>query len=349
MNEVSTDATLTLQKGISNDMDNSTNEALNSDKGIIQVTENIKEQQHPILSKLNQIEQVQPLLKENTRSLFNFEGLFDIGASGIKVLSGVDNSNTPKSSSVSFKSSSENSSMINLRSTSLAEILLLLQKHISKNMSKINEEQKRLLNRIKYVDNLGLKSSQIVSITLNQSKLVSERLNEAKQVKEHAKKTRQYATSIFESLQKLEQFLDPEDRVKHPEFTKKWPALNSLYERASNQHIQPALLTRTNSSFNQKSTIATTKTTTTSTSTTNTISFEESTTLSTLPTTSSTSISTSSSALLSASESLSASVHSDPLNNNNHQPDIQSNQTESSFSSSIVMDKLRSLVGTKKD
>ncbi|CAO3649361.1 unnamed protein product [Cunninghamella echinulata] len=348
MNEVSTNVTSTLQKEISNNMDNSTNESPNTDKGIIQVTENIKEQ-HPILSKLNQIEQVQPLLKESTRSLFNFEGLFDIGTSGIKVLSGIDNSNTPKSSSVSFKSNSENSSMINLRTTSLAEILLLLQKHVSKNMSKINEDQKRLLNRIKYVDNLGLKSSQMVTVTLNQSKLVSERLNEAKQVKEYAKKTRQYATSIFESLQKLEQFLDPEDRVGHPEFIKKWPALNSLYEHASNQHIQPVLLTRTNSSFNQKSTIATTKTTTTSTSTTttNTISFDESTTLSTLPTTSSTSTSTSSSALLSASESFSASAHSDLLYNH-HQPTIQPSQTEPS-SSSIVMDKLRSLVGAKKD
>ncbi|CAO3607756.1 unnamed protein product [Cunninghamella blakesleeana] len=348
MNENSTDITPTSLKETPNNMGTREfNEPLiDNDKGIIQVSEYTKEQ-HPILAKLSQIEQVQPLLKDNHRSLFNFEGLLDIGTSGIKALSGTDSS-TPQSSSISFKSNSENSSMINVQSSSLADILIILQRYTSKQMSKVNEDQKRLLNRIKYIDGLSLKSSQIITTTLNQSKLVCERLNEAKQVKEHAKKTRQYATSIFESLQKLEQTLDPEDRVGHPEFVKKWPALNSLYERVSNQQYpQPIILTRTNSGLNQKSTIATTKTTMNTV-----VSFDDPTTIAT---TTMTNTITSSSSSLSSTSSLplsssSNSLHSNAINNNIQQQQQSKSAVESlSSSSSIVMDRLRSLVGAKKN
>lgn len=165
-------------------------------------------------------------------------------------------------------------------------------------------------------------------------------------MKEHAKKTRQYVTSIFESLQKLEQILDPEDRVGHPEFVKKWPALNSLYGRVSNQQYpQPIILTRTNSGLNQKSTIATTKTTMNTV-----VSFDEP-TITTTTTTTTMNISSSKSSTTSLSLSSSSnSLHSNATNNNIQLQQQSKTTVESlSSSSSIVMDRLRSIVGAKKD
>jgi hypothetical protein len=105
-------------------------------------------------------------------------------------------------------------------------------------------------------------------MALYQSKGASDRLNEgntiakknnqrviytdqstllAKHIKVLAKETRHYATSIFESMHRIQHLLDPEDCIGHPEFEKRWPVLNSLHQRASIER-PPAFLPSSSSS-----------------------------------------------------------------------------------------------------
>jgi tRNA C32,U32 (ribose-2'-O)-methylase TrmJ len=118
------------------------------------------------------------------------------------------------------------------------------------------------------VDELSLKTSQAMSVALYQSKGASDRLNEgnkktqkkrqraiytdsstllAKHIKVLAKETRHYATSIFESMHRIQHLLDPEDCIGHPDFEKRWPVLNSLHQRASTER-PPAFLPSSSSS-----------------------------------------------------------------------------------------------------
>ncbi|ORX50213.1 hypothetical protein DM01DRAFT_61337 [Hesseltinella vesiculosa] len=112
------------------------------------------------------------------------------------------------------------------------DILLSIQQHMYFHMHKINDWQRRLAQRIKYVDHLSLNTTQTIAVALNQAKLASEQLEQAKAIKEQAKQSRQYTTSIFETMRQLEEHLDAEDRADHPHFQKRWPALHQLHQRA---------------------------------------------------------------------------------------------------------------------
>ncbi|KAI8089634.1 uncharacterized protein BX664DRAFT_138541 [Halteromyces radiatus] len=164
----------------------------------------------------------------------------------MKVLSGKE---SISSRSPSIKTDNTDTT-INTHGNPLMDILLTLQLHINKNMSIINQNQKRLLQRIKHVDDLSLKTTQTIGVALNQSRIVSDRLNEAKYIKSQAKETRQYATNIFESLCRIQKLLEPEDCVGHTEFGQRWPILHSLHQRASNNGNSRSIL-HSSSSNNQ--------------------------------------------------------------------------------------------------
>ncbi|KAG0165803.1 hypothetical protein DFQ28_000741 [Apophysomyces sp. BC1034] len=98
-------------------------------------------------------------------------------------------------------------------------------------MSEISREQKVLLQRIKYVDDLSLRMTQALTTALNQARTASERLNEATSLKVQAQQTQTYAAGIFDTLRQIERHLDPEDRIGHTAFAQKWPELDQLHQR----------------------------------------------------------------------------------------------------------------------
>ncbi|KAI8343672.1 hypothetical protein BC941DRAFT_411980, partial [Chlamydoabsidia padenii] len=178
-------------------------------------------------------------MTNNTRSPFGLENLIDMGSAGMKGLLGKE----------SIRSSSSSSdTLISARMDPLVDILLTLQGHINKHMAQINLNQRRLLQQIKHVDEIGLKTNQVMTMALHQSKMASERLNEAKHIKRLAKETRSSATFIFESLQRIQHLFDPEDRVGHPDFEKRWPVLHSLHQRAITHTGRPPTLLNSSSS-----------------------------------------------------------------------------------------------------
>ncbi|KAI8072011.1 hypothetical protein BDF21DRAFT_82693 [Thamnidium elegans] len=103
-------------------------------------------------------------------------------------------------------------------------------------MIRLNNEQRILLRRIVYVDELSSTSAQIVSTAFNQAKIASERFSEVTLLKEQATKTQAFAINIFKSLTALEKYLDPEDRI---EASDKWPELKELRNRASKSTPTP--------------------------------------------------------------------------------------------------------------
>lgn len=60
------------------------------------------------------------------------------------------------------------------------DIFFGLQSHIKEHMSHINMEQKILLKRIAYVDDLSTTSSQTMVVALQQAKLAADRVSEGK-------------------------------------------------------------------------------------------------------------------------------------------------------------------------
>jgi hypothetical protein len=63
-----------------------------------------------------------------------------------------------------------------------------LQSHVKEHMSHINMEQKILLKRIAYVDELSTSSSQTMTVALQQAKLAADRVSEGKKKKKKKKK-----------------------------------------------------------------------------------------------------------------------------------------------------------------
>ncbi|ORZ16401.1 hypothetical protein BCR42DRAFT_35206 [Absidia repens] len=219
------------------------------------------------------------------------------------------------------------------RTDPLMDILLTLQSHINSNMARINMNQKRLLQRSKHVDDLSLKATQAISAALNQSKIASDRLNEAKLIKNQAKQTRHLTTAIFESLSRIQHLLDPEDRVGHAEFERRWPVLHTLHQRASNKSGRPPAFLPSSSSpsstnINNDSTEQQQQQQKTSTATA-TINLDTVTPLSSseIPTASTSSIPP-------ASSSTSTGIKGQ-----------QEAQAQNENSSKLVMDRLRSLIG----
>ncbi|KAG2237517.1 hypothetical protein INT48_005553 [Thamnidium elegans] len=186
---------------------------ISEEEGIIQVVigpEDKEEEEE--LKLLRSIKRFEPFIKEQDKG-FQLEHL--LGLKQSKLL-------TVKENNVSIPPS--------------VELFFDLQAHIRENMIRLNNEQRILLRRIVYVDELSSTSAQIVSTAFNQAKIASERFSEVTLLKEQATKTQAFAINIFKSLTALEKYLDPEDRI---EASDKWPELKELRNRASKSTPTP--------------------------------------------------------------------------------------------------------------
>ncbi|KAI9271162.1 hypothetical protein EDC94DRAFT_555542 [Helicostylum pulchrum] len=180
---------------------------ISEEEGIIQVVIGPEdEEEEEELKLLRSIKRFEPFLKEQDKG-FHLEHL--LGLKQSKLL-------TVKENNVSIPPS--------------VELFFDLQAHIRENMIRLNNEQRILLRRIIYVDELSSTSAQIVSAAFNQAKIVSERLSEATLLKVQATKTQAHAINLFKSLTALEKYLDPEDRM---DACDQWPELKELRHRAS--------------------------------------------------------------------------------------------------------------------
>ncbi|KAL0092190.1 hypothetical protein J3Q64DRAFT_1717810 [Phycomyces blakesleeanus] len=180
------------------------------DDGVVEVVKDSRDfnKEDELIKQLRKIQQFEPFIKEPDRS-FSLEGLLGIATEPKETQSIIDP----------------------LDHESIADILIRLQKHIDKWMMKISNDQRSLLQRIKYVDDLSAKNTQILVAAYGQAKLASERLNDAKNLKAQAEHAQKQTSNIFQALLSIENHLSPEDRFGHPEFTKRWPELDLLHQR----------------------------------------------------------------------------------------------------------------------
>ncbi|KAG2202368.1 hypothetical protein INT47_008839 [Mucor saturninus] len=178
-------------------------------EGIIQVVKGPgEEEEDPELTLLRSIKRFEPFVKEQDKS-FSLEHLL-----GLK-------SNTKSTAK-------DNDTSLN----PAFEIYFELQAHLKEQMTRVNNEQRILLRRIAYVDELSTQSAQVITSAFNQAQSASNRISEATLIKEQAEKTQAYAINIFKSLTALEKYLDPEDIIGNDENTR-WPELSELRHRAS--------------------------------------------------------------------------------------------------------------------
>ncbi|KAI7908079.1 uncharacterized protein BX663DRAFT_19712 [Cokeromyces recurvatus] len=120
----------------------------------------------------------------------------------------------------------------------LSDVFLNLQTHIKEQMLHLNMEQKVLLKRIAYVDELSLTNFQKMVASLQQARLVADKIPEALIIKKQAEKAKSQAIKIFKSLSVIEEYIEPEDRILLKNKTK-WPELSELREQAIKQTQQP--------------------------------------------------------------------------------------------------------------
>ncbi|KAI9336659.1 hypothetical protein BD770DRAFT_243136 [Pilaira anomala] len=129
---------------------------ISEEEGIIQVVIGPEEEEEEEeLRLLRSIKRFEPFIKEQDNKGFHLEHLLGIKQS--KLLNVKEND-------VSLPSS--------------VELFFDLQTHIRENMIRLNNEQRILLRRIAYVDELSTSSFQIVSNAFNQAKTASDRLSE---------------------------------------------------------------------------------------------------------------------------------------------------------------------------
>ncbi|KAG1121725.1 hypothetical protein G6F42_012151 [Rhizopus arrhizus] len=211
-----------------------TNDESDVDQGIIQVVsgpEDTEEEQELVL--LRKIQKFEPFIQEQDKG-FSIEHLL-----GLK--------------SKESKSKNHNKEV----QDPLLDIFFGLQAHIKEQMSHINLEQRILLKRITYVDELSTASAQTMAAAFNQAKLAADKVSEAVMIKEQAEKAQNYTIDIFKALSKLEQYLDPEDRILATnDINSKWPVLNQLRIKASKSTDVP-LLERYISSTSDMTTVGT--------------------------------------------------------------------------------------------
>ncbi|CEP15082.1 hypothetical protein [Parasitella parasitica] len=124
----------------------------------------------------------------------------------------------------------------------LLDIFFGLQTHIQEQMLHINLEQRILLKRIAYVDELSTTASQTMSAAFSQAKLAADRVSEVVAIKEQAEKAHSHIIDIFRALTKLEQYLDPQDRILAAEpVDSQWPVLQQLRLKSSKSAETPLL------------------------------------------------------------------------------------------------------------
>ncbi|KAI8637764.1 hypothetical protein BD408DRAFT_424033 [Parasitella parasitica] len=137
------------------------------------------------------------------------------------------------------------------------DIFFGLQTHIREQMSHIHLEQRILLKRIAYVDELSTTASQTMAAAFSQAKLAADRVSQVIVIKGQAEKAHGHAVDIFKALTKLEQYLDPQDRILATEDVgSKWPVLHQLRVNSFKSADTP-LLERYISSSSDMTTVGT--------------------------------------------------------------------------------------------
>ncbi|CAO3639086.1 unnamed protein product [Mucor hiemalis] len=184
----------------------------NSNEGIIRVVDGPQcEEEDEELRLLRSIKKFDPFIKEQEKG-FSLDNLLGL-----------------KQNTSTISSSLNNEQQLNVA----VDMLFELQSHIKDQMKHVNNEQRILLRRITYVDELSNYSAKTISSAFNQAKIVSEKVSEVTILKEQASKSQEYAISIFKSLSALEKYLDPEDKIQITEDSSvKWPELSQLRSRA---------------------------------------------------------------------------------------------------------------------
>ncbi|KAF1799001.1 hypothetical protein V8B55DRAFT_1520461 [Mucor lusitanicus] len=208
-----------------------------AEEGIIQVVRGPDDaEEDEELALLRKIQRFEPFIKEQDKG-FSIEHLL-----GLK----------PKDA----KSKDPNKE-VQAISDPFLDIFFGLQAHIKEQMSHINLEQRILLKRIAYVDELSTASAQTMTAAFNQAKLAADKVSEAAIIKEQADRAQHHTIDIFKALSKLEQYLDPEDRVLVTnDIDSKWPVLNQLRIKAAKATDVP-LLERYISSASDMTTVGT--------------------------------------------------------------------------------------------
>ncbi|KAI8986567.1 hypothetical protein BDB01DRAFT_614966 [Pilobolus umbonatus] len=107
-----------------------------------------------------------------------------------------------------------------------------MQSYIGEHMQLINAEQKIILRRIKYVDNITYTASQTIISAFNLAKTTSDKVAEASVIREQTKQIKERTISILKSLSSIEEYLDPDDR-NQLKTDDRWAVLNEL--RSKNQ------------------------------------------------------------------------------------------------------------------
>ncbi|CAO3627990.1 unnamed protein product [Mucor fragilis] len=208
-----------------------------AEEGIIQVVrgpDDAEEDQELVL--LRKIHKFQPFIKEQDKG-FSIEHLLGLKAKDSK--------------------SKEPNKEVQAISDPFLDIFFGLEAHIKEQMSHINLEQRILLKRIAYVDELSTASAQTMTAAFNQAKLAADKVSEAALIKAQAERAQHHAIDIFKALSKLEQYLDPEDRILATnDINTKWPILNQLRINASKSTDVP-LLERFISSASDMTTVGT--------------------------------------------------------------------------------------------
>ncbi|KAI8137479.1 hypothetical protein BJV82DRAFT_635036, partial [Fennellomyces sp. T-0311] len=198
---------------VQNDESDELNTALLGEtEGVIQVTASDSNEEEPELQRLRRIKPFQPLIKESERS-FGLESLLGITI-GLKSATNMKDDNDE------------------INHKDLAEILIELQKYTEKHKRKIHQDQGLLLQRVKHVEGLSVRTAQALTLGLNQAKNASEKLIEVKRIAAYAQSTRKYAVDILSRLHAINEHIDKEDRIGHASFASRWPDLEKLYRKA---------------------------------------------------------------------------------------------------------------------
>ncbi|PHZ11614.1 uncharacterized protein RHIMIDRAFT_255624 [Rhizopus microsporus ATCC 52813] len=178
-----------------------------TEDGVIEVVHRLEEAEDSDLKRLKEIGKVEPLVKVQEKG-FTLESVISLKSSG-KLLT--------------------NKHIGKYSADNLADTLFDIQDHIASQMSRVNSDQRLLLQRIKHVDDLSSSMAQSSTLALNQSKLIREKIPEVKAIKQQANRINQQISTIFRSLSSIEKYLDTEDRIANLE---RWPLLGELYLNA---------------------------------------------------------------------------------------------------------------------
>lgn len=128
-------------------------------------------------------------------------------------------------SSIFSGSSRRKNTPFDLSASSLDVILYRIHQHARSCAQTVADEQQFLSERITAFDEYCAKLSNTISNRTYQARQVVDSLNRITSLRRNAETTRGLLLDIKSSLQSLDQFLDPVERLDHPDNARRYPKL----------------------------------------------------------------------------------------------------------------------------